>query len=240
MLVGRRTQRFIVVSEADREIGLRYRVAREDRFRVVHNGVVDAPRRARPDAAAATPVLAMVARMAPPKDHQLLLRALAGIRAPFRLQLIGDGPDRPAVEAAIDALGLRERVALLGRRGDVPDLLADAHLFALISRQEGFPLAVLEAMRAGLPVVASDVGGVREAVAHGATGFLIARGDQDALREALRRLLVEPALRRRLGDAGRRAYEARFSAERMLAGTAAVYGELAAERGWPRPAGGQR
>jgi len=233
LIVGRLTQRFIVVSAADREIGLRYRVMREAQVRVVHNGVTDVPQRAHPDIGG-PPALMMVARMAPPKDHHLLLRALAGLDAPFRLHLVGDGPDRSAIEAAIEALGLSDRVTLLGRRADVPALLAGVHLFALISRQEGFPLAVLEAMRAGLPVVASDVGGVREAVTHGETGFLVERGGEGALRDALRRLLVDSALRRRLGEAGRRAYEEHFSAKRMLAGTAAVYRELAAEKGLPR------
>jgi glycosyltransferase involved in cell wall biosynthesis len=234
-LVGRRTRRFIVVSEADREIGLRYRVLREDQVRVVHNGVPDVPQRAQPDRGE-PPVVIMVARMAPPKDHILILNALAGLNLPFHLHLVGDGPDQAAVEATIRELGLEDRVTLLGRCSDVPDRLAAAHIFALISRQEGFPLAVLEAMRAGLPVVASDVGGVREAVTHGTTGCLIPRGDERALREALGRLLADPGLRRALGDAGRRAYEERFSAEHMLAGTAAVYEELATERGWPRPA----
>lgn len=226
VLIGRCTQRFIVVSEADREIGLRYRVAREAQVRVVHNGVVDVPQRARPDEGA-PPILAMVARMAAPKDHLLLLRSLAGLDVPFQLQLIGDGPDRSLIESSIDELGLGDSVTLLGRRNDVPELLAQAQVFALISRQEGFPLAILEAMRAGLPVVASDVGGVREAVRHDVTGYLVQRGDERALREALRRLLLTPELRRTLGETGRRDYEAHFSASRMLSGTASVYRELA-------------
>jgi len=235
VIVGRLTERFIVVSAADKAISLRYRVAREDQLRVVHNGVRDVPQRARPDGGD-PPTVTMVARMAAPKDHQLILRALAGVDAPFRLQLVGDGPDQASLEALIEALGLGDRVALLGRRDDVPELLADTHIFALISRQEGFPLAILEAMRAGLPVVASDVGGVREAVRHGDTGFLIPRGDEQALRASLRRLLVDPALRRSLGDAGRHTYEKRFSADHMLTNTAAVYRELAADHGWPTPA----
>ncbi len=232
-MAGRITARFVVVSAADREVGLRYRVARDAQVRIVHNGVVDSPLRARPDGPE-TPVLTMVARMAAPKDHLLLLRALAGVPLPWRLRLVGDGPDRAEVEATIRDLGLGDRVELLGVRRDVAELLAASHIGVLVSRQEGFPLVVLEAMRAGLPVVASDVGGIREAVTPGVTGLLVARGDEAGLRVALTALIADGDLRRRMGDAGRAAYEARFTVGHMVAGTAAVYAELAAARGWPR------
>ncbi len=224
-LAGRATRVFITVSEADRRIALRYRVARPHQVRVVHNGVDDDAWRAEPGVDG-TPVLAMVARLAPPKDHRLLLRALAGVRAPFRLLLVGDGPDRAAIEKLVHGLGLAERVTMVGVSSEVPRLLASAQIGALISRQEGFPLAILEAMRAGLPVLASDVGGVSEAVVHERTGLLVARDDEEGLRAALVRLLTDTRLRRSLGDAGRRAYEARFTADRMVARTEAVYREL--------------
>ncbi len=225
-VVGRVTDRFIVVSEADREVGLRYGVVRPAQVRVIHNGVQDDGARAAPEGA--PPVLTMVARFAAPKDHALLLRALAGIELPFVAQLVGDGPDRPQIEALVDALGLRARVRFLGRRDDVAAVLAASQVGVLVSKQEGFPLVVLEAMRAGLPVVASDVGGVREAVAHGVTGLLVARGDEAGLQAALREVLADPGLRARLGGAGRSAYEARFDACTMRARTLAVYQELAA------------
>lgn len=234
VLVGRITRRFVVVSEADRRIALRYRVARPERVRVVHNGVADTPWRADPGAGG-IPTIAMVARMAPPKDHLLLLQALAEVPAPFRLLLVGDGPDRARIEAAIRRLGLEDRVHLAGVSEAVPKLLAGAQVAALVSRQEGFPLTVLEAMRAGLPVVASDVGGVREAVEHGTTGLLVGRADRAGLASALNRLLVDPSLRRAFGEAGRRAYERRFTADRMVAETEGVYRELAAEAGGPFP-----
>lgn len=225
-LVGRMTARFITVSEADAEVGTRWGVARPEQVRVVHNGIGDVPERAAPDAAG-VPVLTMVARLAPPKDPTALLQALAGIDTPWRLRFVGDGPDRAAVEAAVDTLGLRSRVELLGVRADIPQLLASSHVGLLVSRQEGFPLVLLEAMRAGLPVVASDVGGIREAVTDGVTGHLVPRGDVDTLRLKLAALVSDPEARRRLGDAGRRAYEARFTLEAMLRGTAAVYDEVA-------------
>jgi glycosyltransferase involved in cell wall biosynthesis len=234
-LVGRVTDRFVVVSEADREVGTRWRVARPAQVRVVHNGVADSALRADPGAAG-PPRLTMVARLAAPKQPVLLLEAFAAVGGDARLDLVGDGPDRPAVEAAVARLGLGDRVTLLGNRRDVPALLARSQVFALISRQEGFPLAILEAMRAGLPVIASDVGGVSEAVEPGRTGLLVPRDDRAALTDALRRLLGDPDARREMGGAGRAAFEARFTLCRMLDATAAVYSELIpASSPAPRP-----
>lgn len=233
--VGRVTRRFLVVSDADRRIALRYHVAREDQLRVVHNGVVDVPGRAVPGAPG-EPSVVMVARMAAPKDHALLLRAFAAVKVPGRLVLVGDGPDRPAVEAAVRELGIGGRVRLVGVSNEVARHLAEAQLAALISKQEGFPLVILEAMRAGLPVIASDVGGVREAVEEGVTGTLVARGDEAGLTRALTSLLTSADRRAAMGAEARRVYEERFTVERMLGGVWAAYAELARAEGWPAPA----
>ncbi len=232
-LAGRITDRFIVVSDADREVGTRYGVARAAQVRVIHNGVCDTTERANPGIDC-VPVITMIARMAAPKDHALLLRALAGITAPFGLRLIGDGPERPAIESLILELGLGDRVEMVGESSDVPRLLASSQISALISRQEGFPLVVLEAMRAGLPVIASDVGGIREAIEHGVSGRLVARGDSAGLQASLLGLISDPVLRRSYGEAGRRAYEARFTIDQMVARTEAVYRELLVAKGIAR------
>jgi glycosyltransferase involved in cell wall biosynthesis len=224
--VGRVTTQFIVVSEADRAIGLRYRVARPAQVRVVHNGVADCPP-ILPVSHPGPPVLTMVARMATPKDHALLLRALVGINQDFRLRLVGDGPDRTAIERLVGELGLGERVEFLGVRNDVDALFRASDIALLVSRQEGFPLVVLEAMRAGLPVIASDVGGIREAVLHGNTGLLVPRGDEGRLRQDVARLLANCAERKRMGLAGRALYESRFTAVQMCAATVSVYLEVA-------------
>jgi glycosyltransferase involved in cell wall biosynthesis len=228
--VGRVTDRFIVVSEADGEVGTRWRVARPCQVRVVHNGVADHPLRATPDAPG-VPIFTMVARHAPPKDHALLVEALAGLGVPARVQFVGDGPDRAALEALVASRGLRESVAFLGTRTDVAELLAASHGAVLASKQEGFPLVVLEAMRHGLPVLASDVGGIREAVESEVTGLLVPRGDVEGWRRALRRLVASPGTRRRWGDAGRRVFEARFSAPAMVERTWEVYVETSRKVG---------
>ncbi len=218
------TRKIITVSEADRRLALRHRVVGRDKLVTIHNGIADTPQRALP--ADGEPVtVVMVARFMPQKDHPLLLEALTGISSTYRLLLIGDGPGKAQLEARARALGLTN-VEFLGTRDDVPDLLARSHVFVLPTKWEGFPISILEAMRAGLPVIASDVGGVREAVGEGETGFLVPRGDAAGLRERLELLLLRPDLRAQLGAEGRRRYEARFGLERMLKKTRAVYDDV--------------
>ena len=188
----------------------------------IRYGVRDVPERAVPGAAG-VPVVAMVARFEPQKDYACLLRALAGVAGPWRAVLVGDGPTRPAAEALARELGIAERVSFLGSRDDVAGILASAHVFALATRWEGLPITILEAMRAGLPVVASDVGGVSEAVLEGENGFVVPSGDPDRLGNRIDQLCAGAALRNRMGATSRRRFEAEFTLERMLTATAAVY-----------------
>lgn len=222
--VGRVTRGVIAVSEHDRDLALRFRVIPRERLRVVHNGVADSPLRARPESG--PPVLTMVARFAAPKDHELLLRAAAQVRGEWRLRLVGEGPELEASRLLAQQLGLA-KVEFTGAREDVPELLASSSALLLISRQEGFPLSILEGMRAGLPVLASRVGGVAEAVVAGQTGLLVDRGDQQGLSSALQRLVDEPALRASMGARGRARWEQRFTLDRMLSQTLLAYQEVA-------------
>lgn len=219
----------INVSTANRDLALRYHIARRHKLQVIHNGVADCPERAQPERGT-EPRVVMVARFAEQKDQTLLVRAFARAHAPGRLQFIGDGPIRPQVEAEVERLGLSARVDFLGARGDVTALLAQAHCFALATNWEGFPLTILEAMRAGLPVIATAVGGNAEAVDDGATGFLVPHGDQEALAERLHQLLTDPKLRGRMGAAGRARYEQHFTLDSQLERTYAVYQQATGNR----------
>jgi glycosyltransferase involved in cell wall biosynthesis len=105
----------------------------------------------------------------------------------------------------------------------VAELLFASQIFVLATKFEAFPISILEAMRAGLPVVATDVGGIAEAVGHQETGLLVPAADRGALRDALGRLIAEPALRSKLGDAGRARYLAHFTSELMVEDTLRVY-----------------
>lgn len=213
--------RVICVSDYDRDLALRLGVGDRTRLTTVHNGVPEGPVPLA-DPAAEPARAIMVARLDVPKDHALVLEALAGVPG-LGLDLLGDGPHGPDLARRAGELDLASRVRFLGYDPRVPAHLAACQIFVLASRYEGFPLSVLEAMRAGLPVVASDVGGVHEAVVDGETGFLIPKGDVRGWREALARLASDPALRSRLGAAGRARFLARFTNERMVDRTIALY-----------------
>jgi glycosyltransferase involved in cell wall biosynthesis len=158
------------------------------------------------------------------KGHAVLLAAAAGLVAvapALRYAFCGEGAARTALEHAAAPLGARVRFA--GFRRDMPACLAAADVVAMPSLQEGLGVAALEAMAAGRAVVASRVGGLAEAVAHEETGILVPPGDAIALGAALVRLAREPALRTRLGAAGRERVLTRYTAARMAEGTLSCY-----------------
>jgi glycosyltransferase involved in cell wall biosynthesis len=171
------------------------------------------------------PVFLTVARLDQQKGHDVLLRAATRV-ADGRFVLAGEGPERPLLEALAAELRLGDRVLFLGRRSDVPDLLAAADAFVLPSRFEGSPLAVLEAMAAGKPVVCSAIGGTDELVVHGETGLLVPVGDADALSAALRELAADSSLRARLGAAGRERAKQHFSLADSTSRVERIYEEL--------------
>ena len=188
----------------------------------VHNGIPDCGVAASP--AGDHPRILMIARFHKQKDHGTLLRALAALQQyEWRLQLVGAGPLLEQTRVLANSLGLEERVEFLGEREDTVDLLAQAGVFVLSTFFEAFPISILEAMRAGLPVVASHVGGVGEAVVHGVTGFLTPSSEPAAMAEALERLLRDPGLRRRMGSHGREVFLERFTEEHMISRTLEVY-----------------
>jgi glycosyltransferase involved in cell wall biosynthesis len=230
-LVGPFTTKIIAVSEFDRQLGLEAGIVGEDRLVTVHNGMPDVPPLLRADPGRAPVRLVMVARFGPQKDHPTLFRALAGLNHhAWELDLIGDGPLMAQTKSLAEALGIGARVHFLGERLDVDQILARTQVGLLVSNWEGFPLSILEAMRAGLPVVASAVGGSEESVRDGETGFLVPRGDVETLRERLARLLTDPELRVRLGTHGRTFYEQHFTLGQFVAKTLAVYESMLATR----------
>jgi glycosyltransferase involved in cell wall biosynthesis len=139
------------------------------------------------------------------------------------LELIGDGPLTESVKNQVRHHGLEDRVVFSGLCKDVPLRLARSDIFVLASEWEGLPLSILEAMRANLPVVASDVGGVAESVDDGKTGFLVPKGNRDVFADCLGRLLGDDQLRKRMGLEGRGLYEREFSFELMYQRTLEVY-----------------
>ena len=159
-----------------------------------------------------------VARFTPQKGLDVLLDAFETVVAAHPeacLAIAGDADGRAEMETSVRARGLGEAVRFLGRRSDMVNVLAAFDLYALSSRWEGLPMAVLEAMAAALPVVATRVGGVPTAVRHGVTGLLVPAEDPSSLARALGLLLGAPGLRAAFGEAGRRRYHERFTAAAM-------------------------
>ncbi|MGQ0721230.1 MAG: glycosyltransferase [Candidatus Eiseniibacteriota bacterium] len=171
-------------------------------------------------------VIGTVARLDPVKDHAALLEACATIRAAVpsaHLVLVGDGPERAALERRAGELGVLEAVTFAGSRADARLLLPGFDLYVNSSRYEGVSLTIIEAMAAGLPVVATRVGGTPEVIDDGRTGVLVPPGDPSALAAAAVDLARDPSRRRLLAAAARDEAERRFALERMLEEYAAVY-----------------
>lgn len=223
-VAARAAKRIICVSEYDRNLALSCKVGSPEKVTVIPNAIAPSDvvtRHSQRDVVRC----AMVARFSPPKDQASLIRAMRDVKG-IELVLLGDGELIEDSRALASVLGVEDRVRFLGSRSDVPDVLADCDIFALVSRWEGLPYTILEAMRAGLPVIASDVGGVGEAVIEGETGYLLRSTDVAELSAKLQRLVDHPEERRRMGQAGRQRCLTAFTLSRMLESTFAVYGEV--------------
>jgi glycosyltransferase involved in cell wall biosynthesis len=226
----------VCVSERERDLGLAARTCESDRTVVIPNAVDVAGAPRREPAGRERPLIVAVGRLKAPKDFLTLVRALGRLEpGSFDAVIVGEGPDRPQLEAEIGRLGLADHVALVGERRDVPELLAGADIFALASSSEGMPVSVLEAMAAELPVVASRVGGLAEQVVDGETGVLVEPGDPEHLAEALARLIADRELSRRLGAAGRARAEQAFDLEPFRRAHLELYSRELARLRLPAP-----
>jgi len=235
-LAAYRCQRLITVSEAGARLAHMHRIAPPAKIVTIHNGIPDCSERA--NLGHDHPlVITMVARFTEAKDHDVLLRAFAGVPPGPRLRLIGNGPLRESSEKLARQLGIQDRVEFLGDREDVASLLAASDVSVLATKFEMFSLSILEAMRAGLPVIASDVGGNCEAIVDGETGFLVPCGSATALTEALGQVLDNPDLRLRLGRAARLRFTEFFEFAHQERITRNLYYEVLLEcrRVTPRP-----
>jgi len=238
-LLGRRTDAIVCVCDWERRLAEERHIAPSGRLRRVYNGV-----RPCPDAAPDPGLLELrgdgvlvgaIAVMRRQKRLDLLIEATPSILAAdprARVAIVGNGPERERLLATAAGLGLdREpRFRILPFEGTSWPYLAALDVFVLPSAWEAFPIAALEALACGVPQVATDVGGSGEAVAEGETGLLVEpRAEQ--LADATSALLADPARRRSMAEASRRRHAERFTIERMVAETAAVYDSLPAARG---------
>ena len=215
----------VAQSDSERQAGLEAGIGRPEQYRVILNGV-DVDRFAA-DPAPVPGRVVWVGRLAPAKRPDVAIEVGAELRrrgVEAELLLVGDGPDR---EQAERLLAERPGAAMLaGRRSDIPELLREAACLLLTSEYESCPLGVIEAMAAGVPVVATAVGGVPELVAAGEHGLLAPKDDVQGLADAVERLLADPEAARAMGAAGRARAREALSRDRMLAELEAVYAGL--------------
>lgn len=220
-MASRWCSKIITVSGAGAKLLQAHKLADPAKNATIRNGIASRPIRKSPPRA--TPVITMVARFAAGKDFEQLIRAFAPISSRAMLRLVGDGETRPRMEELVRSLCLCERVEFLGERQDVPEILEGSDIFALASETEMLPISILEAMRAGIAVVASDVGGVSESFEDGVSGILVPKNDTNSFSEALAYLIDNPEERTRMGVAGRRLFESEFECGVMQIKTYLLY-----------------
>lgn len=221
--------KIITVSAQDKKLAIKYGVANSEQQIVIHNGMPKLPTLipSKPKKEGAYTSLISVARFSNQKDHRTLFLALSQLKKfPWTLNLVGKGPLLDGAKQMVKEYDIEDKVFFLGERGDVAELLANSDIFLLISNWEGFPRSILEAMRAGLPVIASDVGGVSESVIHKETGYLVERGNVEDVKSKIESLLIDPMLCSNYGSAGMLRYNENFTFDAMYDKTKKLYEQL--------------
>lgn len=233
--------RFIAPSRAVRDVVARREGVAPDRVEVIPNGrdlrLFDqsqnsAEARAWLGLPPEVPVIGMVGNLLPVKDHPTLLQAFSRILPSFEhahLLLVGQGPEEERLKAMARELNIGHRVVFAGKRTDIPRVLAAMDVFVLSSHTEGMSNAIIEAMAAGLPVVASDVGGNAESVADGETGFIVPPRSPARMADRLSDLLRDRGLLLSMGSAGRQRAERLYDVDGMVRRTADLYRALRAQ-----------
>jgi glycosyltransferase involved in cell wall biosynthesis len=221
-LVARLGGKMIAVCEAERRLALDCLGIKESDISTIHNGLPDLVLRRERDREPV--VITMVARFDVQKDHATLFRALSMLLPlDWEVRLAGSGPLLPSVKLLAEECGISSRICFLGECPDTPRLLAESDIFALITNWEAFPISILESMRAGLPVIATDTGGICEAVEDGVNGFLVPQGDEHRLAERLAALITSADLRQSMGSQSRKRFIRAFEWRSMLEKTEGLY-----------------
>lgn len=224
-ILVRWTDRVICVSNHSRELALA-RGFPSKKLVTIHNGLDQGSEPSETNRSASA---VMVARFAEPKLHASLIRAAKRVSG-LEVHFIGDGPEMMSCQELARELGVEDRIVFHGFMDQVGLQLPKFGVFVLLSRHEGFPLSTLEAMRAGLPVIVSNVGGAPEAVQDGVNGFVVDNGDEDALVDRLQRLRDSSELRSSMGAASRKLFLERFTFDQMYQETLKVYEHVSSTR----------
>ncbi len=178
-------------------------------------------------------VVGIVARLFPVKGHDLFLEAAAKVQkefSPVKFIIVGGGELEEPLKHKVKKLQMERDVFFLGYRGDLPEIYADLDVVVLSSYNEGLPVSIIEAMAAAKPVVATEVGGVRELVQHEETGYVVPPGNANALAEAILKLIKDPSKRHVMGTQGRQHVNSQFTLERMLQAMDCLYLQMLEEK----------
>ncbi|WP_019415898.1 glycosyltransferase family 4 protein [Paenisporosarcina sp. TG20] len=224
-IIGKITNQVITVSDYDRNLAISKHVLPPHKIKTVHNGVLllKQVNQIEPRDESQINIL-MVARFDVPKRQLSLIKACEKlIHLPWFLSFVGDGGQLEKTQEYVNANHLHDRVIFYGAMKSIEIPLSKAEIFVLISDYEGLPLCILEAMQAGLPIIATDVGGVKEAVSNSGNGFLIPKGDEASLLHQLKNLLTDVSLREAMGTRSKLLYNEKFTFERMYVQTMQVY-----------------
>jgi glycosyltransferase involved in cell wall biosynthesis len=222
---SRRLAAHVAVGEAAARIVEHEAGLERGSVRTIYDGVPDVPLTpvARPGSGI---IVGCLARLDPVKGLDVLLQAVVPL-TDARVLIVGDGPERARLDAQAERLGIADRIHLVGFQANARDYLTAMDVFALPSRTEALPLSIIEAMLAELPVVATPVGSIPEAVIEGETGFVVPPDDPDSLRGAITHLARDGELRQRLGAAGRRRAVSEFTDTEMARAYRRLYDEVA-------------
>ena len=233
------TTRFLFVAEGERSLAQKYGVGRPDQFRMVYSGVAPLEFQGTIDRSAQRRLLGLppegfvvgsIGRLGTQKAPLDFIRA-AGILSKVMPEVhfiwIGSGPLKEEAQRQAELLGLANQMHFPGHRTDIAACLAVMDCYVQTSHWEGFPLVILEAMAAGVPVIATDIPGTNEAIQSGKDGLLVPLADPQACSQAIRQILSDPGLANQFRQAAKEKVSTRFNRQQMLSGVTQVYLETA-------------
>ncbi len=222
-LVGRVSCKIITVSELGKELANENKIVPPEKLEMIYYGTDDVGSQY-PKDQQSTFTMTMAAGFREQKDHETLVHALARVKdRPWQINFLGDGPLRPQIEALVNQYGMQDKVHFRGMVNNVPEYMAQTDLLVLITNWEGLPISTLEGLTFSLPVLASDVSGVREQVVDGYNGLTVGRGDVDDVERALKTILDQPEKLAEYGKNSRALYEQHFTHEAMYRDTKTLY-----------------
>jgi sugar transferase (PEP-CTERM/EpsH1 system associated) len=231
------TNRIVVVAGYLKNNLIKYEKFKEKKISVIHNGIDADCYNVKTDCREirtklgideTTNVVGIVARLDPIKNHKCLIKAMKQViseKPKTVLLIIGDGPIRSGLEMLVSDLMLGRNIKFLGMRADIPELMAAMDVFVLCSRSEGLSITLLEAMAAGKPVVATNVGGNPELIEHGVNGLLVQPDDRDGLSKAIIACLNDKSKAETMGRAAQKKVSERFTADNMIKKYEEIYGD---------------